>query len=49
MTPEQYLFLVWGVAAWTIIILMLGLVAVVHAVANRGSRKPPYPYMDGDE
>ena len=50
MTYEQELFLIWGVAAWSIIMLTLGLVAVVHAVAGRGSRRPPYPrYMDGDE
>ena len=50
MTYEQELFLIWGVAAWTIIMLTLGLVAAVHAICNRGSRKPPYPrYMDGDE
>ena len=50
MSESQYLFLIWGVAAWTIILLTLGLVAAVHAVCNRGSRKPPYPrYMDDDE
>ena len=50
MTPEQYAFLVWAVAAWSTIMMVLGLVAVVHAICNRGSRKPPYPrYMDGDE
>ena len=50
MEPEQYLFGIWAVAAWSIIMLTLGLVAVVHAICNRGRRTPPYPrYMDGDE
>ena len=50
MTPEQELFLIWGVAAWTIIMLVLGLVAAVHAVCSgRGGEPEHRRYMDSDE